>query len=1409
MVHQALRQAGHDVVAMEDYIATDRRPLDTCLADVSSCDLYVGIVAYRYGFQPPDQDNPEPRSITELEYERAGHKGVPRLLFVLHEDAEWPPARMDAHTGQGDRGACVRRFRDRVCGECIVEFFSNPQQLATLVSIAVAVWVTTTKGSPVRDARQVAAALGQYPGWLKSRYERLDLDALTPPQREEYLQIELQQVFVEQGTRADPPPVELPKTAWEYLRAAGESRSEGLADLREERQAQEAYRRKPLRNVLDVLTAPTARRVALLGDPGSGKSTLARYLVLSAMDPSEDERLRDAFQGHLPLLIELRMYAGLRAERRCENFLEFIGYLDRTEGCGLDQDSLRAYLDGQGPALAVFDGLDEVFAPGEREAVARQIAGFAAEYPHTRVVVTSRIVGYQRAVLAGAGFAHHTLQDLDQDQIEVFVDRWYALALHDRPREAEQRRERLRRAVDESPSIRELAGNPLMLTMLAIVGKHQELPRERVKLYDHAAGVLVEHWDVNKHLRDALGSFDYVDLDDKRELLRRVAVRMQQGAEGQAGNRLPVAELCTEFERYLADRYELPRADAKQAAGALIDQLRTRNFVLSSYGAGMYGFVHRAFLEHFCAQSLVLDFGQRRKLTPEQLRTEVFGGHWRDESWREVLRLLAGMLDERFAGEVIEWLATEAGRPWPARFGDQPASDVILAAQCLTELRNLGAVREQAEAVLMAVAELLEHLARRDDVKAVQPIEDALAPVFEAIGWKWPGRERWREWFSTRGLRIAGWLPRPVPGRLLGLLFADDATVRDELRQLATQGPGVDRRLNGLAGLAAGWLGDEATVALLRDRLRCDPSPRVRVAAVQALADRRRASVETRLLLREALDDLDATVRRAAVEALVERYPKDPQTPELLLQALRAASEEHPRAHEVRFDASHEVRRAVLRGLTQLSPIPPVLAATLRECAELDPDGDTRGEAVRALAEIVSYQPDMRVFLRERAVGDPSADARGVALGALAESWPDDETFAFLRDRASDDPDGDACAAALRALIRGWRDEPDIQALLQFCAKENEHGSARAAALDLLTTYWRDDPKVLTLVLDRCEADPDSSARVAALQTAVRAWGQNPRVAALLRDRLINEPSDRACQQLISLTLKIDSDEDLLILLQRLLVEEPMYQTRWRITLALAEGWPDSPQTLSLLRQVAVEDPSEIVRFAALEAIARGWPHDPATFAFLGDRTRADPKVYVRINALAAIVEGWPDDQDTPSRLGTLAAVGDALRYYLRDNILLLLVEGWPAEQDSVEPAITRLRPLDYLRREQAFKALLVSWGNEPDRLPWVRKLAECDPSDTVRRDALITFVRYSTDDSAADKLMRKCAQCDPAPLVRQQALRLLARSGADHLAVMELVRDRMMHDPDDDVRGTALRLALEHCNNDALHRLLTSEEPL
>ena len=72
VVYKALRKSGYDVIAMEDYVAADQRPVEKCSDDVKKADIYVGIFAFRYGYVPPEaHGNPNKLSITELEFRQA------------------------------------------------------------------------------------------------------------------------------------------------------------------------------------------------------------------------------------------------------------------------------------------------------------------------------------------------------------------------------------------------------------------------------------------------------------------------------------------------------------------------------------------------------------------------------------------------------------------------------------------------------------------------------------------------------------------------------------------------------------------------------------------------------------------------------------------------------------------------------------------------------------------------------------------------------------------------------------------------------------------------------------------------------------------------------------------------------------------------------------------------------------------------------------------------------------------------------------------------------------------------------------------------------------------------------------------------------------------------------------------
>jgi hypothetical protein len=782
-----LKRFGYEDVAMEYYVAEDERPLDRCLADVSACDVYIGIFAWRYGFVPDG----EQFSITELEYRRAVKEKKPRLLFVVDEEAAWSPKLMDR-----DRTR-IEAFHERVRKDKIVSTFSTPDTLEARLSAAL-----EKRGAKLLEVPGID--VNAYAHFLQRQYNVLDLDALTDPKRDEQLGLQVQAVFVEQNVKENPPPLELPKETWERLVAREEIHADDLPQgITAEMLAE--FKSRPSRPVVEVLASPGNRCAIVLGDPGSGKSTLLRYLALSLIQGSPKPRLQPALAGRVPFLVDLKSYTGLRAQNRCDTFFGYFDVLAKQEGCPVTGERLRAHLEAGQPAVVMFDGIDEIFQPAEQEAITKQIIAFADAYSDARVIVTSRIIGYRRALLTNAGFRHFTLQDLNASQVNEFVRQWYTLTLAGRTAEAEARITRIRQSFAASPSIRQLAGNPMLLTIMSIIGKHQELPRERWKLYDHAASVLVQHWDVKKHLAERQLGNDLMDEEDKKELLRRLAYAMQAGEGGLAGNYIHAEELQAVFESYLRERYSLDPARAKITAREIIAQFRERNFILSFYGANLYGFVHRAFLEFFCADAIRVRFEKTKELPPDALKT-IFDVRWKQKEWHEVLRLVCGMIGEEFAGEMIGHL-TSLG--WTETNG----SNIRLAVECLQEVRRPEMLPATGRHLLLTLLGFAITVQESKWGEKTQHAWSALESVAE-FGSRWPGREAILQWLLHEKRRPPVGALTYAIGRAVAALGHDSPDVRDAIiRHLDGHGVPLDVAVT---ALAKGWP-DRATASILLD----------------------------------------------------------------------------------------------------------------------------------------------------------------------------------------------------------------------------------------------------------------------------------------------------------------------------------------------------------------------------------------------------------------------------------------------------------------------------------------------------------------------------------------------------------------------------------------------------------------
>ena len=509
--------------------------------------------------------------------------------------------------------------------------------------------------------------LDRYSEALKERFGRLNLDCLDTDGAA-YNAVRLWSVFVPQSVREcekfQPRHLELPK--------GDEERQEQLRPY---------FEQQP-RPVLEVCADQQLQRLVILGDPGSGKSTLLRCL---ALEWARDEDATQRATTPLPLLIELRDYN----QWECPSGKSFIAYLHHARNWHrFNQNDLDSRLKTPGRVQLLLDGLDEIFDPKQRELAVNDIFRFSNDYPDARIILTSRVVGYRPEPLRDAGFRDFMLQDFNAGQIKEFLRIWHLITFSDQE-EAERKRQRLAKAIADSRPIKLLAGNPLLLTLMAIINRKEELPRNRARLYEKAAELLLQQWDTEaKLLSDFPSLSEEIDLRAKAAILRKVALEMQT-AGSKAANLIQGEKLIKLIEEYLLTELRFPQA--RKAANALVEQLRQRNFILCFLGGDSYGFVHRTFLEYFCAAEFVDQFKERQTLKIDDLLA-LYDQHCREDDWQEVLRLICGQLDESFAGRIIEHLTGLVDlENWDKK---TPLTELVLATYCLGEIKNLSKFNE-------------------------------------------------------------------------------------------------------------------------------------------------------------------------------------------------------------------------------------------------------------------------------------------------------------------------------------------------------------------------------------------------------------------------------------------------------------------------------------------------------------------------------------------------------------------------------------------------------------------------------------------------------------------------------------------------------------------------------------------
>lgn len=110
---------------MEHLPASAAEAISASMGLVDQADIYVGVYAYSYGYVPEGH----PISVTEMEYNRAVERKIPRLIFIMGKNH---PVTID-DVEMGESAEKLKVFKDQVGKENIVNFFNSPEELRSLV----------------------------------------------------------------------------------------------------------------------------------------------------------------------------------------------------------------------------------------------------------------------------------------------------------------------------------------------------------------------------------------------------------------------------------------------------------------------------------------------------------------------------------------------------------------------------------------------------------------------------------------------------------------------------------------------------------------------------------------------------------------------------------------------------------------------------------------------------------------------------------------------------------------------------------------------------------------------------------------------------------------------------------------------------------------------------------------------------------------------------------------------------------------------------------------------------------------------------------------------------------------------------------------------------------------------------
>ena len=439
-----------------------------------------------------------------------------------------------------------------------------------------------------------------------------------------------------------------------------------LADPRQKaadtpgQQAQMDFRGKPAGEI--EATLRQSDNMVIFGEQGSGKSVLLGHLAASCAESESPDALLPVFLRLVDLTGDQEM---LLAEGAADFADDALGLILPK---GFFIDALTS-----GRCLVCLDALDQV-PVSERRRIVDQAEQWAQHYRESSFVVSSRLAGYAEAPFDERRFTRYAVQPMDEGGITASVDR----ALAEDPGSAQN----LRDILDANPSLRPLASNPLLMSLLIMVYNEGSARSSLngTEFWERASNILVaatgeEGATIGQgerhRSRTFLCSIARMLLDQERHDIGRVELE-ERATDFLLRHQSGTYALTGAYESEAAEQVKNLIARAERGTGLLVER---------GAGRGVFEFVHPLFREFLVAKGIRdrhQDYSADREACWEELQD-----HLEDDRWREVILLLLGNLDEGYCtyltGKILaaRYGTNHRRNGWSLPSGLQVAADAL------------------------------------------------------------------------------------------------------------------------------------------------------------------------------------------------------------------------------------------------------------------------------------------------------------------------------------------------------------------------------------------------------------------------------------------------------------------------------------------------------------------------------------------------------------------------------------------------------------------------------------------------------------------------------------------------------------------------------------------------------------